>query len=389
MPLSRHLMFAAGYGGAALLAMLTLRYGVDGVSPEMAVIVGAVILIVGIVVHEVYTREQRERKLHGHILQLARSRDALLDQLADTRIEISDLRLKMADQREKDRKLDEVTQEVEMLQSLVSRMTGGLPDRSYRAPVRQTLETANLSEADLLMVIRDAVRHERIDIVMQPIVSLPQRKLRFFQLYSQIRTPERHVLKPEQYMPIAERSGFAPAIDNILLLHSIQLARGAVKTHSTIAYVATISARTLRDQTFMDEFVSYLRSHPELGPQLIFELPYEAAADLETELRASMERLAGLGSRFAMADVFDLVNLDADRLARHAIKYFKVDAATLLREVHYSATGLDIHDLKARLDRNAIDLIVDRIDTDEVLVEVLDLPVDFGQGFLLGDPVTR
>ena len=42
--------------------------------------------------------------------------------------------------------------------------------------------------------------------------------------------------------------------------------------------------------------------------------------------------------------------------------------------------------LKRTLDSYAIDLIVERIETEPMLLEVLDLHVDFGQGFLFGEP---
>ncbi len=48
--------------------------------------------------------------------------------------------------------------------------------------------------------------------------------------------------------------------------------------------------------------------------------------------------------------------------------------------------GNDPKLLKRTLDSYAIDLIVERIETEAMLLEVLDLHVDFGQGFLFGEP---
>ena len=48
--------------------------------------------------------------------------------------------------------------------------------------------------------------------------------------------------------------------------------------------------------------------------------------------------------------------------------------------------GADPKMLKRTLDSYAIDLIVERIETEPMLLEVLDLHVDFGQGFLFGEP---
>ena len=45
-----------------------------------------------------------------------------------------------------------------------------------------------------------------------------------------------------------------------------------------------------------------------------------------------------------------------------------------------------MNSLKGAMDRQAMDLIVEKIETEEMLVELLDLKIDFGQGYLFGEP---
>ena len=45
-----------------------------------------------------------------------------------------------------------------------------------------------------------------------------------------------------------------------------------------------------------------------------------------------------------------------------------------------------IQALKRRLDGAGIDLIVEKIETEQMLVELLDYNIDFGQGYLFGEP---
>jgi EAL domain-containing protein (putative c-di-GMP-specific phosphodiesterase class I) len=45
----------------------------------------------------------------------------------------------------------------------------------------------------------------------------------------------------------------------------------------------------------------------------------------------------------------------------------------------------DPRSLKRALDRGAIDLIVSGIDTDPMLLDLLDYAIDFGQGILFGE----
>jgi cyclic-di-GMP phosphodiesterase TipF (flagellum assembly factor) len=98
-----------------------------------------------------------------------------------------------------------------------------------------------------------------------------------------------------------------------------------------------------------------------------------------------LERLARRGFRFSMDQVTDL-SLDTDALAERQFRFIKVDAQRLLQAVHDPASPLDLRRFKASLDRNGIDLVVERIENEDTLRELLDYPIDFGQGYLFGEP---
>ena len=76
------------------------------------------------------------------------------------------------------------------------------------------------------------------------------------------------------------------------------------------------------------------------------------------------------------------------RCARHrpASVRFELDAQRLLHASREAEPRLDLKRFKSALDRNQIDLIVERIEKESILVELLDHPIDFGQGFLFGEP---
>ena len=47
---------------------------------------------------------------------------------------------------------------------------------------------------------------------------------------------------------------------------------------------------------------------------------------------------------------------------------------------------LNMKALKGALDREAMDLIVEKIENEEMLLDLLDLKIDYGQGYLFGAP---
>ena len=72
------------------------------------------------------------------------------------------------------------------------------------------------------------------------------------------------------------------------------------------------------------------------------------------------------------------LNLDYGALAEQHFKLIKIDAETMLRELPQLFTDIDLQDFKKVLERQGIDLVVETIETDQVLLDILDFHVDFG-----------
>ena len=64
------------------------------------------------------------------------------------------------------------------------------------------------------------------------------------------------------------------------------------------------------------------------------------------------------------------------------IKFIKIDAHLLHEMARGDAPNLNMRALKGALDRVAMDLIVEKIENEEMLKDLLDLQIDFGQGYL-------
>lgn len=245
------------------------------------------------------------------------------------------------------------------------------------APQKPTLD-----DAQVLDIVREALNEEKVDLFLQPIVSLPQRRRRYFECFSRIRGANDTWIMPEQYLDVAKRAGLMGAIDNMLLFRCIQLTRRARKGKLELGFFCNISGNSLADEGFFHDFLEFLGEYPELAQGLFFEF---SQGDLTAGVdhRDALRRLANLGYRLSLDQVKNL-DFDLKDLASLGFKFLKVDAAHLLQEVRSGA--VDMGELRLSLDRSGIDLVIEKVETEDQLLDVLDCRPDYGQGFLFGEP---
>ncbi|CAO3351359.1 EAL domain-containing protein [Azospirillum palustre] len=387
MTLLTHLVYALAYliaGGSAGAALWALRPEAD---PLVAWLVGALVVLAGALVHEAVTRLERERKAARRIARL-NDRVEELALLLERRLAADP-----GAQTDGGVRYDAVMQEVKLLQSLVARLTERRAPRppaasAERRPAPSAAPSAApipaappMDDAAVLEAVRDALKADRIDVYLQPIVSLPQRKHRFYEVFSRVRAADGQQIMPDRYLDIAEREGLIATIDNLQLVRCVQLIRETERRQHAIGFFANISAATLADAEFMRQFLNMMAQNHALVPKLVFELSQHAVSAGGAVTMGILSQLARLGFRFSMDQVTDLA-IDLDRLLRHEFRCIKLDRALVLDP----ANAGRIRELRHRCAAEGIDLIVEKIETENQLVEVLDTGFDFGQGYLFGEP---
>jgi cyclic-di-GMP phosphodiesterase TipF (flagellum assembly factor) len=237
----------------------------------------------------------------------------------------------------------------------------------------------------IVAAIREAVEANRIDLYLQPIVTLPQRKVRYYEAMVRLRTADGTLLAPTDFLPYAEGSGLMPKIDSMMLFRCVQVVRRLLSKNRDISLFCNVSASTLIDPQFFPQFADFMDANRAIAPSLVFEFTqaaYRAFGAIESE---SIAALAEHGFRFSMDNVTDL-RLEPRDLADRGFRFIKVPAALLLNQA--DVKGNDIHpaDFSGLLGRFGIELIAERIEGEGVVVDLLDYDVRFGQGFLFSPP---
>jgi cyclic-di-GMP phosphodiesterase TipF (flagellum assembly factor) len=305
--------------------------------------------------------------------------------------------------------------EVRVLEDLIARMGESLEERltsrqapsppAYRghgpdrvhdsaAQARAEAESrAQRQQVALFETVRAALAENRVDLYLQPVVSLPQRRTVFYESFSRLRDETGRIMMPAEYLSVAEPGGLVSAIDNLLLFRCVQIVRRLAKNDRKVGIFCNIALGSLGDEAFFPQFLEFLAQNKDMAGALIFELG-QAAFDRRGAIEArNMAKLADLGFRFSLDKVTDL-DLDFQELSRADVKFAKIAADVLLNQLlevdgqvaMRSLKDLDAADFAPLTRRYGVEVIAEKVETERQVVDILELNVGYAQGNLFGEP---
>jgi cyclic-di-GMP phosphodiesterase TipF (flagellum assembly factor) len=359
-------------------------------------VIAALLVFAALIITDMISRRKWEADMVTQIQRMTSDNDRLVRDVARSRHEISSLRKSLAEAgtaatTQRDLKPGEGVEQ-RMIRAIADQLS-----KMDDAPKEEIVDNGedllpefvspeNLTDTQTVDLVHAAIKRDKIDLFLQPIVNLPQRKTRFYEMLSRIRLRADVHLPAEKYIAVAMEQDLLPAIDNLLLLRGLQHIRDTEDPNVSRAFFCNITSLTLNDPKFMGDLVEFIAQNRSLAPRLVFELGQRDLATMSADTLPILDGLSQLGCRFSMDQVrstyFDLVHLDARR-----IRFIKVPAKLLMEEIQQIGGLNRLKRMKMDFDRQGIDLIVERIESEKQVRELLDLDIDYGQGYLFGKPV--
>lgn len=444
MAFAFHLLSIVFYAALGIAVAVLLPAWFPEMDPQLCYAFGGLAALSLAFIHSLLAASLGRFRLSRRLREV----ESLLGTMADRFDESRDEALKMheavkrtagAAVRTEDKRVDQVMAEMRVLQSLVERLTADAEQQVQAAAAEQTEavaeapldltervitvappEPANedasgaqeaeaeiqqpsierdmpnarrhlppvaegLTEPQIMAIVKEGLKSDRIDLVLQPIVALPQRKHQYYECFSRIHDGDGRIVTPDQYLPLARRSGLIAPIDNMLLFRCVQLVRRVQRSQNDYGFFCNISSHSLKDTPFFNDFITFMADNTDLAPNLVFELAQSDVATMTDEIAQNLHKLAELGFDFSIDQVQDL-QMDYAELARHRFRFVKVPAGDLISRINARPPDLDLASLKSTVNSLGIDLVAEKIEDEKTLVELLEYKVDLGQGYLFGEP---
>jgi len=263
----------------------------------------------------------------------------------------------------------------------------GAPAAAMASPTpieRKIAAFAGLDRDGIIAAIKSAIDASRIELHLQPVVTLPQRKVRYYEALSRLKAENGDLVAAGDFLSYAEAGALMPKLDNLSVLRCVQVVRRLLLKNREIGLFCNISGATLTDSGF-PQFLEFVEANRAIAPALAFEFTQSAVRAMGPIEHESLAALAERGFRFSMDNLTDL-RVDAREMNKRGFRFVKAPATLLFNRVGAASTDIHPADFSDLLGRFGIDLIAERIENESTVVDLLDYDVRFGQGFLFSPP---
>jgi cyclic-di-GMP phosphodiesterase TipF (flagellum assembly factor) len=378
--LDRFTLLATHALSSAIFGFALTQY--PGLDPLIGALSGSVVFLALRHLHDTLSLERDRREIAEDLEFIRAANLSVRGSLDDTRRKVTEITSALAKRAELHER--RVAAELEHIEQMLNLVPGAraAEGRTASAP---PVYARTLADPAMLELIRRSLEENRVDLYLQPIVTLPQRKVRFYEALTRLRSADGSVVMPSQYIKVAAPAGLMSVVDNLLLFRCIQVVRRLSQRTRDVAVFCNISEHTLKDAEFFPQFLEFLRTNRDLCGQIVFEFAQDTVLQAGRAVEEGLKTLHELGFRLSLDQV---TRLDGNfsRLRAQGFHFIKVKAKTLVAGMKQANAPVAAEDFKELLARCGIELIIERIEEEKTVVQLLEFNVGYGQGFLFGEP---
>jgi cyclic-di-GMP phosphodiesterase TipF (flagellum assembly factor) len=240
------------------------------------------------------------------------------------------------------------------------------------------------ADRDMVETLQHAIVTGHIEFYLQPVVTLPQRKLRYYEALARFRAGNGEMIAAGDFLADPRAVTLLPKLDYLAATRCVQVVRRLLLRKTEVGLFCNLAVATLADPSF-PKFLQLMDANRAIAAALVFEFTQSAVRAMGALEHASLAALADRGFRFSMDNLMDL-RVNASELNERGFRFVKVPASLLFNRLGAVAGDIRPAEFSDLLGRFGIDLIADRIEHEHTVIDLLDYDVRFGQGALFSPP---
>lgn len=249
---------------------------------------------------------------------------------------------------------------------------------------------SHLEELRVVADLKSKILADRYFLEFQPIVALcsPNNSLNY-EVLLRMRDENGGVIPPGRFIGAAERNGLMSDIDRWVLSSTLEWLDQHPSHRDRLNFATiNISGASLNDSRFVDDAFAMISEHPLAMPKLCFEITESVALNDIGSTRRFIDRVRMYGSKLALDD-FGAGYTSFNYLKEIPADFIKIDGSFVkdisVNPANYAITRTIVeltHELGMRS-------IAEWAETADTVASLIDLGVDYGQGFGLARPMDK
>jgi diguanylate cyclase (GGDEF)-like protein len=250
-------------------------------------------------------------------------------------------------------------------------------------PVQDHYDSTKLA---LVAELKRAIANDELILHYQPKASVANGDVVAVEALVRWRHPERGLLFPDAFLPIAEQTGIIDSLTRWVLRSALSQLTAWGSSAPDLAVAVNISARNLSREDFADGVLAMINASEVSPRRLLFEITETALVDDPERAGRSLRKLAAAGVRISLDD-FGQGQTSLGYLSTlplHEVKIDKSFVLDMLDDRSHAAIVRSVIDLAHNL---GFEVVAEGVETEPILNELELLGCDIAQGYLLARPM--
>ncbi|WP_158626020.1 bifunctional diguanylate cyclase/phosphodiesterase [Arsenicitalea aurantiaca] len=251
---------------------------------------------------------------------------------------------------------------------------------TYRDGMMEEAAERQFFEEELI----HAVERGQLELYYQPLFALPGRRLKGFEALIRWNHPDRGLISPADFIPIAEACG---AIERIGAWIIDEACRQVGNWPRDLYVSINVSPIQMRSPAILTQIHQALESYGLSPRQVEIEITETAMVDNSEQIAATLAGFRALGIRVAIDD-FGTGYSSLAHLREFKVDRIKIDRSFVGTVGHDASADAVVRAVMGIARELSIETTAEGIETEQQLEALVKLGCGTAQGYLLGRPMT-
>ena len=243
-----------------------------------------------------------------------------------------------------------------------------------------------MSHVKMEVGLRKALQNNELYLLYQPQIDVPSTQIVGVEALVRWRHPERGIISPTEFIPLAEETGLIVPIGEWVLRTACNQAKAWQSDGGrAIRMAVNLSAKQFKDENLMQIVLSALADTGLDARLLELELTEGTLMDDARATMVTLEQLRGIGVDLSIDD-FGTGYSSMNYLKRFDVRALKIDKSFIAGLPQDAENAAITRAIIAMAHGLKMVVVAEGVETDEQLLMLEEYGCDMAQGYFLGHP---